>query len=376
MLPKGLHPHPDPGRCAAVFADWQSCSEHGGELTDPSRSQYKEVFLVVNALLDGEEVTTCPFIWVDRDFALTRGWLQGFPKKLGSIWITRTFGLESPADPGVRAGATFGGTCAAYERRVAEATVTLERLSETGPTQTTLRSSTSATSRGSRPAATTTLQSTSWRARGAVIASSRRCGRERDARPVRRAPRGARPARSREDRQGLPVHLRLHGRRPGDRQGPARVNRVALVTGGGTGIGAAVARRLAADGYSVAVTGRKPAPIEAVAGEIGGLAVAADVGVVAEADRAVARPSPGSAGSTRSCSTPGSAGKGRCSSSTPRRSRASSAQTSSGRCSSPARRCRSFSSGTAQSSRSAPLPECVRHRRASPTARRRRRSRC
>ena len=80
----------------------------GGELIDPSRSQYKEVFLVVNALLDGEEVTTCPFIWVDRDFALTRGWIQGFPKKLGSIWITRTFGLDSPADPGV-SGRAFGG---------------------------------------------------------------------------------------------------------------------------------------------------------------------------------------------------------------------------------------------------------------------------
>jgi hypothetical protein len=133
-LPAGMDPHPDPGRCAFVFADWQSCSNAGGELLDPSRSQYKEAFVVVNALIDGEEVTTCPFIWVDRDFALTRGWLQGFPKKLGSIWITRTFGLDSPADPGVKAGAAFGATCAAYERRVAEATVTLDRISETGPT--------------------------------------------------------------------------------------------------------------------------------------------------------------------------------------------------------------------------------------------------
>ena len=26
VLPDGLDPHPDPGRCAAVCADWQSCS--------------------------------------------------------------------------------------------------------------------------------------------------------------------------------------------------------------------------------------------------------------------------------------------------------------------------------------------------------------
>ena len=66
------------------------------------------------------------------------------------------------------------------------------------------------------------------------------------------------------------------------------MSRVALVTGGGTGIGAAVARRLAADGYSVAVTGRRAAPIDDVAREIGGLAVEADTGVAAAVDRAVA----------------------------------------------------------------------------------------
>ena len=60
----------DPGRAAALFVDWQSRSEDGGELVDPSRSQYREFFIVVNALLGDEHVTTCPFIWVDRDFAL------------------------------------------------------------------------------------------------------------------------------------------------------------------------------------------------------------------------------------------------------------------------------------------------------------------
>ncbi|UGS39074.1 SDR family NAD(P)-dependent oxidoreductase [Capillimicrobium parvum] len=51
----------------------------------------------------------------------------------------------------------------------------------------------------------------------------------------------------------------------------------ALITGGGTGIGAAVARRMAADGFSVCVAGRRPEPLEALAAEVGGRAVVADV---------------------------------------------------------------------------------------------------
>ena len=64
--------------------------------------------------------------------------------------------------------------------------------------------------------------------------------------------------------------------------------KVALVSGGGTGIGAAIARRLAADGCDVAVTGRRSGPIEEVAADIGGLAVVADTGDRAAAERAVA----------------------------------------------------------------------------------------
>ena len=101
LLPEGLDPHPDPGRCAAVFADWQSISEAGDELVDPVRSHYREFYLVVNALLDGDEVTTCPFIWVDQDFALARGWIQGFPKKLGEVWMTRAYALQCKAAPGI-----------------------------------------------------------------------------------------------------------------------------------------------------------------------------------------------------------------------------------------------------------------------------------
>ena len=63
--------------------------------------------------------------------------------------------------------------------------------------------------------------------------------------------------------------------------------KVAIVSGGGTGIGAAVARRFTAEGARVAVTGRRPEPLEAVAAETGGLAVPGDVTDPAHAGAAV-----------------------------------------------------------------------------------------
>jgi meso-butanediol dehydrogenase/(S,S)-butanediol dehydrogenase/diacetyl reductase len=62
----------------------------------------------------------------------------------------------------------------------------------------------------------------------------------------------------------------------------------ALITGGGSGIGAATARRLAAAGYGLCVTGRRPEPLEEVAAETGGLAIVADTCDAGAIERAVA----------------------------------------------------------------------------------------
>ncbi len=56
-----------------------------------------------------------------------------------------------------------------------------------------------------------------------------------------------------------------------------RLEGVALVTGGGRGIGASIARELTEAGMRVAVSGRTREQVEAVAWEIGGLALAGDV---------------------------------------------------------------------------------------------------
>jgi len=59
---------------------------------------------------------------------------------------------------------------------------------------------------------------------------------------------------------------------------PAELDgQVGLVTGGGRGIGAGIARELAAAGMRVAVTGRTRGEVEAVAGELGGTALVGDV---------------------------------------------------------------------------------------------------
>jgi NAD(P)-dependent dehydrogenase (short-subunit alcohol dehydrogenase family) len=61
-----------------------------------------------------------------------------------------------------------------------------------------------------------------------------------------------------------------------------------LITGGGTGIGAAVARLLAGDGWQVAILGRRADVLRAVAAETGALDVVCDVSEAADVSRAVA----------------------------------------------------------------------------------------
>ena len=63
--------------------------------------------------------------------------------------------------------------------------------------------------------------------------------------------------------------------------------KVALVTGGGSGIGAATARRFAAEGAQVVVTGRREGPLQVVAQDVGGIAVAGDTAHPAAIRRAL-----------------------------------------------------------------------------------------
>ncbi len=62
----------------------------------------------------------------------------------------------------------------------------------------------------------------------------------------------------------------------------------ALVTGGSSGIGLAIARALREDGYELTLVARRPEPLEEAAGALGALAVAANLGDADECVRVVA----------------------------------------------------------------------------------------
>jgi hypothetical protein len=132
-LPAGLTPDPvNPGHGFAVFIDWQF-SGSNQEYLDPIRSQYSECLILMDARWKDTPVAWCPFIWVDNDASLARGWFQGFPKKMGAINQTRAYAIDSQAGPVIGPGGRFAATLSSSGRRLAEAQIALAQTSPNLP---------------------------------------------------------------------------------------------------------------------------------------------------------------------------------------------------------------------------------------------------
>lgn len=141
LLPPGLEVDPQvAGQLTVSFVDWQACTDTGGELLDPIRAQYRECIVLLSVVHQGTPMRYCPYIVVDQDTSLARGWALGYPKKIGSVWVTRSMGVNSVASPGLAPGAVFAGTVTVKDRRLADGHVRL-----TGPADET------AATFGSRP---------------------------------------------------------------------------------------------------------------------------------------------------------------------------------------------------------------------------------
>ena len=129
LVPPGFEPAGD-GSCSFVFCDWSSAADGNERIKDdPAVGQYKEAYVVIHGSFEGKRAGRVPYIWVDSDLSLVRGLIQGFPKKLGEIHMTR------PVDVGrggarKAAGEHFAAHVSARGRRLVTARVTLDEVRE------------------------------------------------------------------------------------------------------------------------------------------------------------------------------------------------------------------------------------------------------
>jgi len=82
----------EPTGCMCCFGDWLFVPEEYKDVavSNPERVQYKECMLQMYCRVNGVEGRHCPYIWVDNDFAMLAGLLQGFPKKLGKVYMSHS----------------------------------------------------------------------------------------------------------------------------------------------------------------------------------------------------------------------------------------------------------------------------------------------
>lgn len=104
-IPDPLEPPSDPGLCQLWLTNAVSFSESDRDLPylNPERTYYKECVISSGVSYKGVQGLLIDYIWVDNDFTLCRGWIQGFPKKLGRLnnsWERRHLQAINPAGLG------------------------------------------------------------------------------------------------------------------------------------------------------------------------------------------------------------------------------------------------------------------------------------
>jgi acetoacetate decarboxylase len=117
------------GRAVALFADCQFTAS-SNEYLDPARYQCREFFVLLDATWQGLRIAWCPYAYADNDAAIMRGWIEGYPKKLGVVHQTRTFAAISAASAPLTNKGRFAGCVSARGQLLAEARVMLHERAD------------------------------------------------------------------------------------------------------------------------------------------------------------------------------------------------------------------------------------------------------
>lgn len=130
LLPDPLKPGKDPGLCFAWLADIISCGTQPELIyKHPERSHYIEGLVAVSCEFKGTPGWMYPYVWVDQDFSLLRGWFMGFPKKSAKVYLTRIH-EQNPVLPKLGIGTTLSGFVERHGMRPMEASLTITDRAE------------------------------------------------------------------------------------------------------------------------------------------------------------------------------------------------------------------------------------------------------
>lgn len=96
---------------------------------EPSLTHYMEAAVGIKVKYGGKDHLYYPYMWVDHDFALMRGFLSGYPKKIANIDYTRFHKLlPKYKKPG--RGTILSGYVSRYSGMIFRITMTLEKRIE------------------------------------------------------------------------------------------------------------------------------------------------------------------------------------------------------------------------------------------------------
>jgi hypothetical protein len=130
ILPAGVElDKKHPGHAVALFADYQFTARDD-EYLDPARYQCRQFTILLDAMWKGSRIAWCPYCYTDNDAALMRGWIQGYPRKLGAVHQTRTFDTASAASVPLARDSRLAACMSAHGRLLAQARVTLRERVE------------------------------------------------------------------------------------------------------------------------------------------------------------------------------------------------------------------------------------------------------
>src|SRR5258707_14876982 len=104
-----------PGHSVALFTDYQFTAQNN-EYLDPARYQSRGFRVLLDAMWKGSRIAWCPYCYADNDAALMRGWIQGYPRKFGTVHQTRTFTPESAASASLARDSRFPACMSAHGR--------------------------------------------------------------------------------------------------------------------------------------------------------------------------------------------------------------------------------------------------------------------